>query len=193
MDEDDFEALHQRRLTELKRKQIVKQEYLKNGHGEYTVIDSEKDFFAQSKKSKNLVCHFFRDSTFRCKILDKHLNVLAGQHVETKFITVDVEKCRFLVDRLRIKVLPTLCIVKNGKTIDYVVGFDDLGGRDDFPTEMLEWRLGCLGVINYSGDLLTPPWNPSSDKRTLKTFQCKHAGSGKTIRGDHDDSDDSDE
>ena len=38
-----------------------------------------------------------------------------------------------------------------------IVGFDQLGGHDDFSQEMLEWRLGISKVINYKGDLSTPP------------------------------------
>jgi hypothetical protein len=30
--------------------------------------------------------------------------------------------------------LPTLALIKGEKVIDYVVGFDDLGGKDDFAT-----------------------------------------------------------
>lgn len=91
------------------------------------------------------VCLFFQ----RCKILDKHLAVLAKKHLETKFIKLNVEKAPFLTERLKIKVIPTLALVKDGKTKDYVVGFTDLGNTDEFPTEMLEWRLGCSNIINY--------------------------------------------
>ena len=38
-----------------------------------------------------------------------------------------------------------------------VVGFDQLGGHDDFSTEMMEWRLGVAGAINYKGDKSAPP------------------------------------
>ena len=38
--------------------------------------------------------------------------------------------------------LPTLALVKLGKTVDYVVGFADLGGADDFPTSALAARCG---------------------------------------------------
>lgn len=38
---------------------------MSKGHGEYREIPSEKDFFAEVKESKNVVCHFYRDSTFR--------------------------------------------------------------------------------------------------------------------------------
>ena len=48
-------------------------------------------------------------------------------------------------------------MARDGKTVDYIVGFDDLGGTDEFPTEMMEWRIARADVINYSGDLMTPP------------------------------------
>ncbi|KAG7253566.1 hypothetical protein CRUP_017679, partial [Coryphaenoides rupestris] len=120
-------------------------------------IPSEKDFFGEVKESKNVICHFYRDSTFRCKIVDKHLAILAKKHVETKFIKLNVEKAPFLSERLRIKVIPTLVLLVDGKTKDYVVGFSDLGNTDNFPTEMLEWRLGCSDVINCSGNPMEPP------------------------------------
>ncbi|XP_072541273.1 thioredoxin domain-containing protein 9 [Salminus brasiliensis] len=157
MDEDELERLKERRLEALKKAQKQKQEWLSKGHGEYREIPSEKDFFSEVKDSKNVVCHFYRDSTFRCKIVDKHLNVLAKKHLETKFIKLNVEKAPFLSERLRIKVIPTLALVKDGKTKDYVVGFADLGNTDEFSTEMLEWRLGCSDIINYSGNLLERP------------------------------------
>lgn len=72
---------------------------------------------------------------------------MAKKHLETKFIKLNVEKAPFLTERLRIKVIPTLALVKDGKTKDYVVGFTDLGNTDDFSTEMLEWRLGCSDII----------------------------------------------
>ena len=49
---------------------------------------------------------------------------------------IDAEKAPFLVERLKIWMLPTLALVKLEKTVDYVVGFDELGGRDDFPTKV---------------------------------------------------------
>ena len=45
----------------------------------------------------------------------------------------------------------------HAKTKDYIKGFDDLGGTNDFPTEMQERCLGCAEVINYSGNLLDSP------------------------------------
>ena len=49
------------------------------------------------------------------------MSILANQHVETRFIKVHAEKSPFLTEKLRIVVLPTLALVKNGKVEDYVV------------------------------------------------------------------------
>ncbi|XP_071395393.1 thioredoxin domain-containing protein 9 [Centroberyx affinis] len=183
MEEDELERLKERRLEALKKAQKQKQEWLSKGHGEFREIPSEKDFFGEVKESKNVVCHFYKDSTFRCKILDKHLAILAKKHVETKFIKLNVEKAPFLTERLRIKVIPTLALLIDGKTKDYVVGFGDLGNTDEFPTEMLEWRLGCADVINYSGNLMErPTLTQKSGSKFTKVEK-------KTIRGRGYDSD----
>ena len=172
----------------LKVFQKQKQEWLSLGHGQYEEIADEKAFFETTRKSANVVCHFYRDSTFRCKIVDKHLALLAPRHVETHFVKIDAEKCPFLIERLHVVVLPTVCLVKSGKTVDYIVGFDDLGGADDFPTEVLEWRIARAEVIKYDGDLATPP--VTGVKKSLLDERRKN----KTIRGKaHDDSSDDDE
>ncbi|XP_052796926.1 thioredoxin domain-containing protein 9-like [Mya arenaria] len=189
MDEDDFDMLRKQRMDALKKSQQQKQEWMSNGHGKYTEVADEKDFFDSCKKSKKVVCHFYRDSTFRCKIIDKHLEILAPKHIETKFIKIDAEKCKFLVDRLRIVVLPTICIAMDGKTQDYIVGFDDLGGKDEFPTEMLEWRLGRAKAINYQGDVLNPPKFANQKDTSVFGF----VKTKKTIKDGRNNDDSSDE
>lgn len=166
MDEDDLEAIKRRRLEAMKKAQQKKEEWLQQGHGEYSEIPEEKEFFNVTKNSENVVCHFYRDETFRCKILDKHLAILAKKHVETKFCKINAEKTPFLCERLKIKVIPTIIMVKDSKTRGYVVGFTDLGNTDEFSTEMLEWRLAHAEVLNYNGDLNTPPDEASKVKKT---------------------------
>lgn len=89
-------------------------------------------------------------------------------------------------ERLHIRVLPTLCLVKDGKTKDYIIGFTDLGNTDDFTTEVMEWRIGRADVIEYSGDLLCPPSNGRSGQR-MDVHRKKTIRGGK--KGDSDDSD----
>lgn len=135
-----------------------------------------------------MVCHFYRDSTFRCKILDRHLVILSKKHLETKFLKLNVEKAPFLCERLRIKVIPTLALVKDGKTQDYVVGFTDLGNSDDFTTETLEWRLGCSDILNYSGNLMEPPFqNQKKFGTNFTKLEKKTIRGGKKYDSDSDD------
>ncbi|CAL1531376.1 unnamed protein product [Lymnaea stagnalis] len=191
LDDDDLEVLRQRRLEAMKKAQQQKQEWLAAGHGEYSEVADEKEFFDTCKRSKKVVCHFYRDATFRCKIVDKHLAEIARKHLETKFIKINAERSKFLVERLRITTLPTLCLAKEGKTVDYIVGFDDLGGTDEFPTEMLEWRLGRSEMINYQGDLLEPPTDKKKKSKSSKIFG--RASKTKNLRDDgNSDSEDED-
>ena len=87
--------------------------------------------------------------------------------MECKFVKINAERSQFLTDRLKIKVIPTIALIKQSKTVDYIVGFGDLGNTDDFDTEMLEWRIARAAIIEYNGDLLNPPQN--SRKKHINT------------------------
>ncbi|CAB3402181.1 unnamed protein product [Caenorhabditis bovis] len=147
LDEDDLEAIRRRRIEQIKKAQKDKAEMLSNGHGKYEEVADEKEFFEATKKSNKVVCLFYLPGNFRCKIVDKHFEILARKHVGTRFIHVNAEKVQFLVTRLNIRVIPTIAIVVNQQTIDYIRGFDDLGGKDEFTTEVLENRLARSEVI----------------------------------------------
>eukprot|EP00731_Ephydatia_muelleri_P030804 Em0022g318a len=138
---DDLEEFRQKRLQEMKKEASQREEWLKKGHGQYTELSGEKEFFEECKANERVVCHFYRDTTLRCKIVDKHLSLLAPKHLETKFVKLNVERAPFLCERLPIRILPTIASVIGGKTKDYIKGFDELGGHDDFTTEVLEWRM----------------------------------------------------
>ncbi len=88
-----------------------------------------------------------------------------------------------------------MAIVKDAKTKDYIVGFTDLGNTDEFSTEMLEWRLARSDVINYSGDLMTPPDPKARGKGANTTTTTTIIGKpkAKIIRGKDGDEDSSDE
>ncbi|VDK21347.1 unnamed protein product [Anisakis simplex] len=92
--EGDLEALRRKRVEQLKKRQLEKQEWLRNGHGEYEELPDERAFFDATKKSNKLIAHFYRTSTERCKIVDMHLSKLAPKHLEARFVCVNVEKVR---------------------------------------------------------------------------------------------------
>nr|XP_033337484.1 thioredoxin domain-containing protein 9 [Megalopta genalis] len=162
LDINDFEKLREARLKKLKLLQQQKQNWLTLGHGEYLEVHDEKEFFDVSKKSQNIVCLFYKDDSPRCKIVDHHLKILAKKHIEARFCRLNVERCPFLTERLRIKIIPTIALIVHSKTKDYIVGFTELGNCDDFSTETLEYRISLSGVIQYedtySSENNRKPW-----------------------------------
>ncbi|KAL4361610.1 hypothetical protein GQ457_04G002850 [Hibiscus cannabinus] len=156
LDDDDLEAIRERRLQQMKKMAEKRSRWIGLGHGEYYEIPAEKDFFSIVKASERVVCHFYREN-WPCKVMDKHLSALAKQHIETRFVKINAEKSPFLAEKLKIVVLPTLALIKNAKVDDYVVGFDELGGTDEFSTEDLEDRLAKAQVIFSEGESSSKP------------------------------------
>lgn len=99
-----------------------------------------------------MVVHFYRSVTPRCQIVDAHFERLAPRHLETRFVKIDAEKNPFLVERLGIIMMPTIILIKDGKTEHSLRGFDELGGTDDFSTEDMAYVLASHGVLNYEND-----------------------------------------
>ena len=122
LDEDDFEALRQKRRLDLQKTARQNQDWMQLGHGVYSEVNDTKDFFNVCKKSARVVAHFYRGVTPRCQIVDAHLERLAKAHLETRFIKVDVEKNPFLVERLQIVLMPTITLIKDGKTEHAILG-----------------------------------------------------------------------
>lgn len=166
LDANDLETIRKNRVKELKVKQAQKQDWINSGHGEYNELKEEKMFFDIIKKSKNVVIHFYTKSNERCRIVDMHFKKLAPKHIETLFTSLNAEKCPFLTEKLKIKVIPTIVCIQNGIMTDKLVGFTTLGNRDDFTTEVMEWRLAQNEVIDYDGDLSAPPTEDNKQKNT---------------------------
>jgi hypothetical protein len=122
LDEDDFEALRQKRKLDLQKSIRQNQDWLQLGHGVYSEVNDTKEFFNLCKKSVRVVAHFYRGVTPRCQIVDAHFEKLAKAHLETRFIKVNAEKNPFLVERLNIVLMPTMMIIKDGKTEHSILG-----------------------------------------------------------------------
>ncbi|XP_028135871.1 thioredoxin domain-containing protein 9 [Diabrotica virgifera virgifera] len=174
LDTNDLEQLKINRIKELKKLEEQKKIWLSRDHGKYEELAEEKMFFDLIKKSENVIIHFYRDSTLRCKIVDKHLKILAPKHIETRFTKLDAEKCPFLVEKLKVKTLPTIVLIQNGVMVDKIVGFSQLGNTDEFTTDILEWRIAQNGVIKYEGDLSIPPDHTEEKKKIFKTIRSRN-------------------
>lgn len=146
MDEDAREIMQKMkddRLRDVKNQQaleeIAREKKANVWYGEYTEI-LENEFLPYVTKAEYSAVHFFHKDFERCKIIDKHLQIIAPQHKECKFLKLDAEKAPFFIQKLAIQVLPTICLFKDGVLVDRIVGFEELGGKDDFNTIMLTRR-----------------------------------------------------
>lgn len=148
--EQDFDMsnLRERRLAELRRAQEVKAAMSEAAHGRYVEI-KEEEFLTTVTKSKRAVVHFYHEDFHRCKYMDAKLEMVARRHFGTRFVKLHAPDAGFFVNKLNVKVLPSvLCFGNSGVLLDRIVGFEDLGGHDDFTLASLEARLVKAGVID---------------------------------------------
>ena len=131
--------------AESKREEMAKK--LKNEkYGNYTEI-IETEFLDTMLKNDKVVCHFYHKDFERCKIIDKHLKIIAQNHRETLFVKINAEKTPFFTAKLNIRVLPTIILFVKGKAIHRFIGFQDFGMNDDFPTINLTRQLVIFKMI----------------------------------------------
>jgi len=118
----------------------------RKGHGELSEV-AEKEFLPEVTTTATVVAHFYHQEFERCRIMDKHLSLLAKKYFDTKFIKVSAPDAPFFVSKLQIQVLPCVLFFRDGVCFDRLVGFEDVGGKDDYRTEKLEKILLKAGVI----------------------------------------------
>lgn len=130
MDDDNFEAnFREMRASQLMSEMTRLKAMKQDSFGLLTEPSTEKQVIDTTTKSKFCVLHFYHNDFRRCNIINRHLEVLAGKFFNCKFIKVDVLKVPFLVERLKIKVLPCIVSFINGISVDRIVGFEELGDR----------------------------------------------------------------
>ncbi|XP_020225659.1 thioredoxin domain-containing protein PLP3B [Cajanus cajan] len=179
MDDPELEKLHADRIAALKKEAEKRETWKKKGHGEYREI-SEGDFLGEVTGSEKVICHFYHKEFYRCKIMDKHLKSLTPKHIDTKFIKLDAENAPFFVTKLAIKTLPCVILFRQGVAVDRLVGFQDLGGKDDFSTRILEALLIKKGIIAEKKDEDEDNEYPDSTRKVVRSS---------TIAGSDSDSD----
>mmetsp|Transcript_26032 Transcript_26032/g.62707 ORF Transcript_26032/g.62707 Transcript_26032/m.62707 type:complete len:253 (-) Transcript_26032:168-926(-) len=172
LNKGDLEIIRRKRMVQLKKKAGKMAEWRQKGHGTYSEIADQKQWFDEVKTNERTICLFYRQTTNASdkytQILDKHMQVLSQKHMETRFIKINAEKSPFLAQRLNIVLLPTILCTKNNYTHDRIEGFDPLGGTENFSTQTLRARLGKKGSIDYD-PLVDKPLAQKELYNTAKT------------------------
>jgi len=146
LDDKELMDLQQKRLADMQKKFALEKQFQRQGHGEYREI-AEEDFLKEVCGSQWVVVHFYHKEFFRCKIVDKHLRIIAQKHLSCKFLTLDAEKAPFFISKLAIQMLPTVIVFKDGVVDSQFSGFDEMGGKDEFRTEVMEHWLSKAGCV----------------------------------------------
>jgi len=119
----------------------------KGGFGECEEVTEERRVLEISAQEERCVVHFMIPGFHRCQIMQSHLDKLCKSHYKTKFIKFNAENGHWVCAKLKIRELPAVLCFIGAQCKDRVVGFEELGGGDNFSTEVLEDRLARSGVI----------------------------------------------
>ncbi|KAH7823460.1 Protein disulfide-isomerase, active site divergent [Monocercomonoides exilis] len=144
--DDELLSIRQRRLEFLKKKREENLRALAEGGGVLKDI-LESEFFPIVTSKKWVIASFYHHQFSRCSILHDHLTKLAAKYPAITFLKMDVEKCPFLVTKLKIRILPVMLFFKNGINTGRCVGFEEFGNKDDFPTILIEEKMEKEGMI----------------------------------------------
>ncbi|KAL3779744.1 hypothetical protein ACHAW5_003139 [Stephanodiscus triporus] len=152
-DDDELQALRRARIEQLKREQSQRAEHASLGHGELRTI-TQDDFLPEcTGSSRYVVVHYYHDDFERCKIMDFHLNIVAREHTEAKFLRIDASRSPFFVNKLRIRTLPSLLVFDMGREIGRLTGFEGLAldpkRPDEWHTGRLQEWISSTGAIRY--------------------------------------------
>lgn len=177
--DDDLARIRQQRLKALKELQDKEAEWRRLGHGSYHEVGDQAEWFQEVKSNERVICHFYTPTNKYCQVVDKHLEKLAHQHIETRFIKINGEKSPFLAQRLNIVIIPTIVCTKDNYSEDMVEGFDELGGTDRFSTYDLAKRLAKKGALFMDK---VEQWRPKKEK-PLSENTVKSNKSGNAIYG----------
>lgn len=149
MDEEEeriMRTMAEQRIAMAREEYQEERTNLTMGHGTYVEI-TEQEFLPTVTKTDYVICAFFHKDFERCKIVDMHMHKICKVHTEARFVRIDAEKCPFFIQKLQIQMLPTILLFERGVAIDRIVGFDEVGGSDDFPTLNMVRRLVKGGVL----------------------------------------------
>ena len=140
------QEMEKRRKTAESKREDMAKKIKTEKYGNYTEI-IETEFLDTMLKNDKVVCHFYHKDFERCKIIDKHLQIIAQSHRETLFVKINAEKTPFFTAKLNVRVLPTIILFVKGKAIHRFIGFQDFGMNDDFPTINLSRQLVIFKMI----------------------------------------------
>ncbi|KAL4868495.1 hypothetical protein BDV12DRAFT_169537 [Aspergillus spectabilis] len=121
----------------------------------YPTLKSDQALLDFTTQTHRCVIHFAHPDFARCGTMDEHIRALAARHHDVRFARVDVRETPFVVEKLKIRVLPCVIGFRDGQAMERVLGFEGLGsggldGAEGFSTSKLEKRLLWKGILSQA-------------------------------------------
>lgn len=157
--DDELMELRRQRMARMKHQHDQEAVWRSKQHGQYREIGQD-DFFnvvVREKGGSDQVCvHFFHKDFERCKLMDRRLSELAQQLLSVRFVRIDAEKAPFLVERLKVMMLPCCLLFKNDVCVDRILGFDGVQDEEGLLNpDLLQERI-VVTMANYGNSNESP-------------------------------------
>merc|ERR1719199_1976447 len=127
-------------MAEMKAKAEERQSWADQGHGSFSKISDQKDFFGVSKQSKKVVVLFTRDANKYGQVMKEHMAAL--------FVWVDAENAPFITEKLNVWMLPTIVCIEDNKVKCQHNGLNEIDGSGRYSSGMLEYLLHADGMLD---------------------------------------------
>lgn len=119
--DDELEALRALRLTQMKARAAQEQEWKRLGHGEYTELHGDREFFEEVAKHDRVICALVdANAQLDTSIVHANLGCIAPVHLETKLCFITTEKAPLLSTHVEVEKLPVLFLVRGGKVVEHI-------------------------------------------------------------------------
>ena len=152
------------------------------GHEPVTTLRGDEEVLRFTTEIERVVLHFCHPDFARCGIMDRHLREVAEAQTavdtvgpDLRWARVEVTDAPFVVEKMKIRVLPCLVGFRDGVAVGRLVGFEGLlsdegHGNEDGPSvtralekKLIEWKL--LGGVAIRDDKRLEHSDSEEDER----------------------------
>ncbi|WVQ84870.1 hypothetical protein IAT38_007033 [Cryptococcus sp. DSM 104549] len=190
-DSFDLDSHREARMEALAQQIKQVKDLRESDNGRVVTFGEEKALIERMAKEKYCLLHFFHPDFARCQIMDRQLAALAPSHPHTLFARASVDDVPFLVTKMAVQVLPCVLCFVDGRAVDRLIGFEELGDTDQFTAKMLEFRLKQSGVLpsntGLAGNINSALLTQGSSSRSQGQSKGRDARSGSESEDSEDE------
>eukprot|EP00304_Pavlova_gyrans_P010392 CAMPEP_0206051356 /NCGR_PEP_ID=MMETSP1466-20131121/31290_1 /ASSEMBLY_ACC=CAM_ASM_001126 /TAXON_ID=44452 /ORGANISM="Pavlova gyrans, Strain CCMP608" /LENGTH=290 /DNA_ID=CAMNT_0053426485 /DNA_START=24 /DNA_END=896 /DNA_ORIENTATION=+ len=141
--DDDLEALRALRLSQIKQRAQRADQWRALGHGKYTELHSDREFFEEVARHERAVCALYDpNAQLDTSVVHGALGRIAPVHLETKLCCIAADKAPMLCMHVDVERLPVLFLLRDGKMVEHICV------DRTFTTEGVAYELADKGFLD---------------------------------------------